>query len=151
MSGLLAVVNASTTDFDKLTKAVENSNGASKKMADTMNDNVQGSLTLLKSNIEGKMIKVYDKAKDSIKKALDGISDALNKIDWDKVGSKIGKGVEKFVNLFIKIIQHGKDIITVLKAIGTVLISTFVATKLLTFVSSIMKAVEVCIMNPALS
>lgn len=143
MSGLLAIVNATESDFNKLTDAVNNSSGASKKMADIMNDNVQGSLTLLKSNIEGKMIKVYDSAKNSIKKALDGISDALNKIDWDKVGSKIGKGVEHFVNLFFKIIKHGNEIITVLKAIGTVLISTFVATKLLTFVSSIMKAVEV--------
>ena len=143
MSGLLAIVNATESDFNKLTDAVNNSSGASKKMADIMNDNVQGSLTLLKSNIEGKMIKVYDSAKDSIKKALNGISDALNKIDWDKVGSKIWKGVEHFVNLFFKIIKHGNEIITVLKAIGTVLISTFVATKLLTFVSSIMKAVQV--------
>lgn len=142
MSGLLAIVNAAPEDVNKLTDAVNNSAGAAKGMADTMNDNVGGALTLLKSNIEGKMITVYENASDSIKKALGAISDKLNDIDWDKVGKKIGKGVESLVNLFIKIINHGEDIITVIKSIGTVLISTFVATKLLSFVAGIMKAVE---------
>ena len=58
MSGLLAVVNAAPADFNKLTKAVEDSTGAAQEMANTMNDNVSGQITLLKSKIEGIMIKV---------------------------------------------------------------------------------------------
>lgn len=44
MSGLLAIVNTSDKDFDKLTKAIDNSSGAAKKQADTMNQNLQGAL-----------------------------------------------------------------------------------------------------------
>lgn len=48
MSGLLALVNSSDADFSKLTAAIANSNGAAKDMADTMNKNLKGQLTLLK-------------------------------------------------------------------------------------------------------
>lgn len=44
MSGLLAIVNASDSDFNKLQKAIDNSSGAAKKQADVMNNNLQGAL-----------------------------------------------------------------------------------------------------------
>ena len=53
MSGFLAVVNASDSDFDTLANAIDNADGASKKMADTMNDNAKGSAIQLESAIEG--------------------------------------------------------------------------------------------------
>lgn len=40
LSGLLAIMNAAPADFDKLTSAVENSNGTAQKMADTMQNNL---------------------------------------------------------------------------------------------------------------
>lgn len=49
MSGLLAIVNASEGDFNKLTEAINNSNGVAKNMAETMQDNLNGKLTQLKS------------------------------------------------------------------------------------------------------
>ena len=56
MSGLLAIVNAAPADYQKLTKAVKESEGAAESMANTMNDTVEGQLTLLKSQIEGVQI-----------------------------------------------------------------------------------------------
>ncbi|QAS60704.1 phage tail tape measure protein [Clostridium septicum] len=53
MSGLLSVVNASDEDFNNLTAAIDNSDGSAKDMADIMNDNLNGSLTLLGSALEG--------------------------------------------------------------------------------------------------
>lgn len=53
MSGLLAIVNASDEDFNKLTNAIDNSEGAAKKMAETMQDNLAGRITKLKSALEG--------------------------------------------------------------------------------------------------
>lgn len=52
MSGFLAVVNASDEDFAKMTNAVDNSNGASKKMANTMNNNAKGAMKEFKSSVE---------------------------------------------------------------------------------------------------
>ena len=53
MSGLLAIVNAAETDFNKLTGAIDKSNGVAKKMADTMQNNLKGKVTQLKSALEG--------------------------------------------------------------------------------------------------
>lgn len=58
MSGFLAVVNASDSDFDTLANAIDNADGASKKMADTMNDNAKGSAIQLESAIEGVSIAI---------------------------------------------------------------------------------------------
>lgn len=42
MSGFLALMNATPADIAKLTGAIDNYNGASAKMADTMQDNLAG-------------------------------------------------------------------------------------------------------------
>ena len=53
MSGLLAIVNASDSDFEKLSRSIDGCDGATKRMADTMNDNLNGQIVLLKSQLEG--------------------------------------------------------------------------------------------------
>lgn len=58
MSGLLAIVNSSEKDFDKLADSVDNSTGAAKRMADQMQDNLAGQLTILKSQLEELAISV---------------------------------------------------------------------------------------------
>lgn len=54
MSGLLSIVNASDTDFKKLASSIKNADGASEKMANTMNDNLKGSITIGKARSAGK-------------------------------------------------------------------------------------------------
>ena len=60
MSGFLSIVNSSPADFETLTDAINNSEGAAQSMADTMNDTVSGKLTLLKSQFEGVKIAIFD-------------------------------------------------------------------------------------------
>lgn len=67
MSGLLAIVNASDADFDKLTASIENCDGASERMAETMNDNLPGALAIFKSAAEGLGIELYDSIQNPLK------------------------------------------------------------------------------------
>ena len=60
MSGMLAIINASDSDFDNLTQNINNADGAAKSMADTMQDNLQGQITILKSGLEGLGIEIYE-------------------------------------------------------------------------------------------
>lgn len=53
MSGMLAIINASEEDYNKLSTAIGNSKDAAEGMADTMLDNLKGSFTLMQSAIEG--------------------------------------------------------------------------------------------------
>ncbi len=55
-AGLLSMINASEADYEKLTEAVNNADGASSRMANTMLDNVSGSFTLLQSAADGAKI-----------------------------------------------------------------------------------------------
>ncbi len=60
MSGLLALINSSDADFDKLTESIKNSEGAAKDMANVRLDNLQGDITLFKSALEGAGIAISD-------------------------------------------------------------------------------------------
>ena len=53
MSGMLAIINASDSDYQSLTDSIYNADGAAQQMADTMLNNLSGQLTLLKSALEG--------------------------------------------------------------------------------------------------
>ena len=60
MSGMLAIINAAPEDFEKLTSAIYDCNGAAEEMAATMIDNLQGDLTLLGSAFESLQIAISD-------------------------------------------------------------------------------------------
>ncbi len=80
MSGFLAIVNASDSDFQGLTSAIRNADGAAEKMAETMNDNLKGSITIAGSALEGFGIKVYEKMEQPLKKAVDIGTDCINRL-----------------------------------------------------------------------
>lgn len=71
ISGFLSLMNAEEADFVKLSSAIEDSNGAAEKMADIMQDNLQGAVTKMQSAAEGLGIAVYDK----VKGPLTGLAD----------------------------------------------------------------------------
>lgn len=81
MSGLLAIVNASDDDFNKLTESVNNSNGACKEMYDIANDNLQGQLTILKSTVESIGISFGEKLTPYIKIAVQYIQNLADKFN----------------------------------------------------------------------
>lgn len=52
MSGFLALMNAGEVDINKLSSAIDNCDGCAAGMAETMNDNLAGQLTILKSQLQ---------------------------------------------------------------------------------------------------
>ena len=84
MSGLLSIVNASEKDFNKLTGAIDNSTGVAKKMADTMQNNLKGKITQLKSALEGAGIAIGENLIPALTTGVNKITDmvsAFNKLD----------------------------------------------------------------------
>ena len=138
MSGLLAIVNASEEDFGKLTDAVNESSGAAQSMSDTMNDTVQGQATLIKSQIEGIMIKIFEKVAPTIREAMDGASKALDKVDWDAVGDKVKGFFQKIMDGF-KFIKENANTI---KGLIAGMIAAFAVAKLVSIVSAIASMVS---------
>lgn len=60
MSGMLAIVSAAPEDYEKLSTAIYNCNGAAEEMAAIMADNLAGDVTLLKSAFESLQIAISD-------------------------------------------------------------------------------------------
>lgn len=90
MSGMLAIVNASDADYQNLISNIEDADGAAEEMAETMQDNLLGQLTEMKSALEelaiafGKILmpyirKIVTTIQDFVKK-LNGMSEAQKKI-----------------------------------------------------------------------
>lgn len=121
MSGFLALMNAGEGDVNKLTKALNTCDGASKKMADTMNDNLEGQLTILKSQLQELAI-------------------SFGEILIPAVRSVVSV-IQKVVDWFNKIPAPMKTVIThvlaVVAAIGPLLL---IGGKLITAIGTIMSA-----------
>jgi TP901 family phage tail tape measure protein len=60
MSGMLAIINATDEDYVKLTGATREYTGVAKEMAETMEDNLKGGITKLKSALEGVGIQIFE-------------------------------------------------------------------------------------------
>lgn len=63
--GLLAILNASEEDYNKLADAISNADGASKRMSDTMMDNLSGDITLFQSAVDGLKISLGERMSNS--------------------------------------------------------------------------------------
>ena len=84
MSGMLAIINASEEDYNKLSDAIANSEGAAKDMAETTQDNLNGQLTILKSQLQEAAIAIGDALIPKIRALVAKIqqwTDWFNKLD----------------------------------------------------------------------
>lgn len=93
MSGLLAVINASDSDFGKLTESIQNSSGAAKEMYDVANDNLNGRLTILNSTLESIAITFGERMMPYVEKGVGKIQELA-----EKFGSLSDKQVDQIVH-----------------------------------------------------
>lgn len=81
MSGFLAIVNASESDFQKLTNEINNANGAAQKMADIMMDNTAGAVEQLKGSLESAGIIIGNKLTPYIRGLAEWIGGLVEKFN----------------------------------------------------------------------
>ncbi len=79
MSGMLAIINATEEDFDKLSNATRNYTGEAKKMAGVMQDTTKGRLLELKSKLEELALQFADAIIPAVEKL---IALAGKLVDW---------------------------------------------------------------------
>ena len=136
-SGWANVINASKKDFDKTTQAMANSSGAAQKMADTMNDNVAGAMTLLGSKVEGVFIDLFEKASPTIRKAIKEISTAIDNIDLDSLGKTVGNIATAVGTLFKFLLTNLDTIKNLIVNVGSVLAAMWAVGKMQTFFNTL--------------
>ena len=76
---MLAIINASEEDYNKLSDAIKNSEGAAEEMAGTMQENLNGQLQILKSQLEEAAISIGDTLIPMIRNLVGKIQEWM---DW---------------------------------------------------------------------
>lgn len=148
LSGFLAIVNSSDEDFDKLTESIYNSEGAAQSMAETMRDNLEGSLTLLSSAFDGFKKTLYDKISEPlnglVKQITANIMPALTDIvnGVPSAGDRLADAVSNLISNAMKAAQ--KLLPKAVQAIGAVLsgIGTAIVRQAPEFVDSAVQILE---------
>ena len=116
MSGLLAIVNASEADYNKLTGAIENCDGSAEEMALTMQDNLQGQLTILKSALEELAISIGDTLVPTIRKIVGVIQGWVDKFNSLDDGTK-----EMIVKIALLVAAIGSALLIVAKVADAII------------------------------
>ncbi len=115
MSGMLAIINASDSDFDNLTKNINNADGAAQAMADTMQDNLQGQITILKSGLEGLGIEIYEGMSAPLQEAAVEAQNYVNRLTEAFKSGGLSKMIEEagaiFGELAVKAAQAAPEMI----------------------------------------
>jgi len=100
--GFLAILNATTEDYNKLYEAVNHADGSAARMSEIMLDNLQGSLTLLQSAVDGVKISFGERLSPYVRGLADWLTaqmpvveQGLNEfMDW--IDTKIDRMQRKF-------------------------------------------------------
>lgn len=79
-AGMLAIVNASEADFNKLTDAVYNCDGAAKQMAETKLDNLNGSITLAKSAFDALQVELGELLLPTLTEGVKKFTEIVNAV-----------------------------------------------------------------------
>ena len=124
MSGMLAIINGSDKDFEKLAGAIDNCDGSSEKMANTMNDNLQGQITILMSQLQELAISFGEILMPKIRDIVTHIQNFVDKLNAMDEGQKetilrIGMFVAALAPMLIglgKVITFSADVSS---ALGT--------------------------------
>ena len=88
MSGFLALMNAAPADIAKLAGAIDNCDEASAKMADTMQDNLAGQLTILKSQLQELAIAFGEILMPAIRSIVSHVQAFIDKLNGMDEGTK---------------------------------------------------------------
>ena len=116
MTGLLAIVNSSEEDFNKLTSAIQNADGAAEDMANTRLDNLQGDVKLAQSALEGLAIQVYEDSKGPMREGVQMFTKSIQDLNAyiiksgvaKNIGRALSKGLKQMEGVGKGVIEFGK-------------------------------------------
>ena len=119
MSGFLALMNAAPEDIAKVSGAVNNCKDAAKNMADTMQDNLEGQLTILKSQLQELAISFGDLLMPAVRSIVSGLQGMVN------VLNAMPDGVKRVIMIVALLAEALGPVLIIigktLSAIGTIM------------------------------
>lgn len=122
MSGLLAIANSTPATFEKVTAALDNTAVTAESMANTMIDNLDGAITILKSSLEGFRITLFQQIDEPLKEVVKEATGSLNNLNTafkegginglsEQLGVEIANWTNKIIEFLPTLAEQGMNII----------------------------------------
>ena len=115
MSGFLALMNAAPSEIEKLNTAITNCDGKAGDMAETMQNNLEGQITILKSQLQELAISFGDILMPAIRQIVSWIQGLVDKLNGMDEGTK-----KTIVTIGLIVAAIGPALIVIGKVISSV-------------------------------
>ncbi len=109
MSGCSEAAEKTGKSFNDYAEALNVCDGASKRMADTMQDNLKGKITILQSALEGLGIASYECFDEELKKGVDGAADAVSRLTRSVESGDLGVSIRNLSRAFGDLVEGAVD------------------------------------------
>ena len=108
--GFLAILNATTEDYEKLSKAVNSADGAAGRMSEIMMDNLQGAITIMQSAVDGVKISVGSRMAPYVKSIAEWLTEQMPMIEdaLDEAMDWIDRKVDRMQREFDELTKTGE-------------------------------------------
>ena len=134
LAGMSAIITASEKDYDNLTKAIYNCDGAAEKMADRKMDNLKGDVALLTSALETKAINIYELTSGPLREITQDLTDWVEEFDVNSAAQKLedfGSSVmdvaEPLLNVGEWLLDHPDVAVNAISGVAGTLVASNIA------------------------
>ena len=105
--GFLAILNATEEEYGKLSKAVNESDGAAGRMAEIMMDNLAGSITILQSALDGVKLSFGERLAPYVGELAQWLTDSMPMLEkaLDSLMDSVDKRVQEMKQKFGELVQ----------------------------------------------
>lgn len=106
-----ALLGTSMERFDELSGYIDNCSGAAADMAQTMDDNLKGDLTIMQSALEGLGIAAYEKFQTPMRNAVQSVTEDIGTLSQSLTNGKLSNSFDKISNGISNIISSGAELL----------------------------------------
>lgn len=107
-----ALLGTSSERFDELSGYISDCSGAAAQMAETMNDNLKGDLTIMQSALEGLGIAAYEKFQQPMRTAVQDVTASIDKLSKSVSDGELSDGLDNIAGAFSNIIANGAAVLS---------------------------------------
>ena len=129
LSGMLGVINEGSGELSNLTEEFKNADGAAKETAETMQDNLKGSIEQLGGSIETLGITIFDSLSEPLKDTTNEVTDIINNMidafEKDGFEGLATAFADGFTNILTMIVEKAPEFVNVAVLIIQSLITGF--------------------------
>lgn len=93
-----ALLEGTGDEFENLKAQLKDCEGAAQNMAETMEANLAGKVTILQSALESLGISAYEKIEGTLKNSVDAATDSVGKLQDSMDNGKLGRSMDEFAS-----------------------------------------------------